>query len=92
MESGIKYSLLYLPILIEKPFYKAIVYVWTPGEQLGTLGPIGNLDRYRGRNEHRNFTLEGMVNDKMKAEPGEREHIWTHKRLLLRYFVEVLIN
>ena len=35
---------------------------------------------------------EGVVKVKMKAEPGEREHIRTRRRLLLRYFVDVLIN
>lgn len=34
---------------------------------------------------------EGVVKVKMKGEPGERERIRT-QRLLLRYFVDVLID
>lgn len=35
---------------------------------------------------------EGVVKVKMKAEPGEREHIRTRRRSLLRYCVDVIIN
>lgn len=56
------------------------------------MGPIGNLVRCWGRNQYRNFMWEGVVKVKTKAEPGESEHIRAHRRVLLSYFVDVLIN
>lgn len=35
---------------------------------------------------------EGVIKVEMKVEPGERMHIRTHRRLLLRYFVDLLID
>lgn len=56
------------------------------------LGTNRSLGRCWGRNKHRNFTWEGVVKVKMKAKTEEREHIRTHGRLQLRYFVDILIS
>lgn len=53
---------------------------------------LGTLVGSGGRGEQRNFTWERVVKGQKNTELGAREHIRTHRRLPLRYFVDISKN